>query len=88
MAIKQISYLCPDNRTPLVLLSFLNNELSTLSFLCSNLFGFNSMSELLSEAQACDGHIIKGNIKIPGPLSQYLSYLPTHGLDLESETNS
>jgi hypothetical protein len=75
-------YLCSDNCTSLVLLRFLNNELGTLSLLGSNLLGFNGMSKLLSKAQACDGHIIKSNIKVSCSLCQYLPDLSTHSLEL------
>ena len=72
--------LCPDDCTALVLLSLLNNELGTLSFLRSNLFGFNGMSKLFSKAEACDGHIIQSDIEVVGPLSQNLPNLPAHSL--------
>lgn len=85
---KLVSYLSPDNCASLILLSFLDNELSTLSFLCSNLLGFNGMSELLPEAQACDRDIIKSNVEESSPLSQYLPNLPTHSLKLVGEKGS
>ena len=79
------SYLSPDNCTSLILLSFLDNELCTLSFLCSNLFGLNGMGELLPKAQACNRDIIKSNVEVSGPLRQYLPNLPTHSLKLEEK---
>ena len=77
------SYLSPDNCTSLILLGFLDNELRTLSFLCSNLFGLNGMGELLPKAKACNRDIIKSNVEVSGPLRQYLPNLPTDSLKLE-----
>jgi hypothetical protein len=80
---KPLAYLCPDNCTFLVLLSLFNDELGTLSFLRSNLFGFNGMSELFAKAEACNGHIIQSNVEILGPLCQKIPDLPAHSLSLQ-----
>ena len=74
------AYLCRDNCTFLVLLSLLNNELGTLRFLHSNLFGFNGMNELFTKTENGNGHIIQSNIEISGPLCQNTPDLPAHSL--------
>jgi hypothetical protein len=73
---KVATNLSPDDRTSLVLLSLLNNELGMLCFLGSNLFCFNGIGRLFPKAEACDGHIIQCNIEVTGLLSQNLPNLP------------
>lgn len=80
VGIGQVFYLCSNNSTSFVLFSFFYNEFRSLSFLSSNLLGFNCSCEFPPKCQTCDWHIIQCNIELRGPCSQYLPYFSTNSL--------